>query len=64
MMGFEEWMLKKQDMDREWFLTMIDDKKPYYEAYDKYRCRAALFDAEVIKKECEQVAKELVALAD
>lgn len=62
MMSFEEWMLKKKRMGRQWFITNVKDKEPYYEAYDKYRSRATRFEAEVILRDCRETAKELVAL--
>lgn len=62
MMRFEEWLQKKQKMGKDWFMTMIEDKKPYYEAYDEYRCRAARFEALAAREDCARVAKELVAL--
>lgn len=64
MLNFEEWLLKKQKMGINWFLTMIPDKQAYYNEYDKYKCRAARFQAEMEKHECEIVAKELVALGN
>lgn len=64
MMDFEEWLLKKQKMGMNWFLTMIPDKKAYYHEYDNYRCRAAKLHAEMEKRDCIEVAKELVALGN
>lgn len=62
MMDFETWLLKKQKTTLKWFTTMIEDKKPYYDKYDEYKCRAARFEAEVTLRDCRETAKELVAL--
>lgn len=64
MMGFEEWLQRKQKMGMNWFLTSIADKRPYYKEYDNYRCRAAKLHAEIEKRDCIEVAKELVALGN
>lgn len=62
MMHFEEWLEKKQKMNMNWFLTMTPDKSAYYREYDRYRCKAARFEAMAAKEDCERIAKEILAL--
>lgn len=62
MMSFEEWLLKKQKMNLNWFNTMIPDKRVYWEKWHDYKARAAEFEAEATRKQCEEAAKEILAL--
>lgn len=63
MLNLEEWLRKKQKMSINTFAT-IPDKKAYYEEYDKYKARAARFNAMVITDECREAAREIIALGD
>lgn len=63
MMDFEEWLLKKQKMNLNWFLTMIPDKKAYCDKYDEYRCRSARMHAEMQLRDIKETTKELASLA-
>lgn len=62
MLSYNEWLRKKQKMSLKWYRTMILDKRPYKEEYDRYKKKALAFQDAVQMNDIEETAKELVAL--
>lgn len=63
MMSFEEWLLKKQKMNLNWFNTMIPDKRVYRREWHRYKETAQEFDNKVSNYDkCSELAHELVML--